>query len=206
MAPMADRIMERVRAHDAGKWVCTPKDFLDLGERAAVDQALSRLVKRKQLRRVGRGLYDRPRFSQILQRPAPVNLDATEAALIRRDGIRIMPNGLQAANDLGLTTAVPAKACYLTDGTSRTVKVDGNTIQFRHTSDCIMQWTGKIASPVVQALHWLGPATADDQVAAILKHRLPDAVKQDLRRNNDQLPPWMLPLARIITADQTLSA
>ena len=205
MTPVADKIMARVREHESGKWVCMPKDFLDLGSRAAVDQALSRLVKSRQLRRVGRGLYDRPRFSQVLQRPAPVDLDAAAAALARRYGIRIMPNGLQAANDLGLTTAVPAKVCYLTDGISRTVQVGGNAIQFRHANDRIMQWKGKIASPVVQALHWLGSATANDQVVTILKRRLPDAVKQDLRRNDDRLPPWMLPLARSITADQALS-
>ena len=58
MIGIANRIMQRVSAHDSGTWVCTPKDFLDLGSRAAVDQALSRLVKAGRLRRVGHGLYD----------------------------------------------------------------------------------------------------------------------------------------------------
>ena len=109
MTRMADKIMKKVSAHGRGKWVCTPKDFLDLGSRVAVDQALYRLVKAGQLRRVGHGLYDRPRFSEVLKRPAPVDLDAAVAALARRDGVRIMPDGLVAANRLGLTNAVPAK-------------------------------------------------------------------------------------------------
>ena len=45
MSRMVDKIMKRVSAHGNGKWVCTPKDFLDLGSREAVDQALCRLVK-----------------------------------------------------------------------------------------------------------------------------------------------------------------
>ena len=81
MTRVADRIMKRVSAHGRGRWVCTPKDFLDLGGRQAVDQALSRLVKAGRLRRAGRGLYDLPRTSDVLKRPAPVDLDASELRL-----------------------------------------------------------------------------------------------------------------------------
>lgn len=62
-----------------------------------------------------------------------------------------------------------------------------------------MQWAGRSAAPVVQALHWLGPNAANDRVVAILKRRLPDAVKQDLRQNRDDLPRWMRRLASDIT-------
>ena len=67
-----------------------------------------RLVKAGRLLRVGRGLYDMPRFSKVLKRAAPVDLEAAIAAPARRDGIRIMPDGLVAANHLDLTNAVPA--------------------------------------------------------------------------------------------------
>ena len=202
---MADKIMKRVSAHDSGRWVCTPKDFLDLGSREAVDQALSRLVKAGQLRRVGHGLYDRPRFSDVLKRPAPVDLDAAIAALARRDGVRIMPDGLVAANQLGLTNAVPAKVSFVTDGHSRTVKVDGRTVQFRHAGPSVMQWAGRPAAPVVQALRWLGPAAADALVLSTLNHHLPDDVKRDLLQNRHALPGWALPLARNITSDQAVA-
>ena len=206
MTRMADKITKRVSAHGRGRWVCTPKDFLDLGSREAVDQALSRLVKAGQLRRVGHGLYDMPRRSDVLKRPAPVNLDAAIAALARRDGVRIMPDGLVAANQLGLTNALPAKASYVTDGSSRTVKIDGRTVRFRHAGPSVMQWAGKPSAPVVQALRWLGPeAVADAQVVSILSRHLPDAVKRDLFQNSRHLPGWALPLARSIVADQAVA-
>ena len=205
MTRIADKIMKRVSAHGRGRWVCTPKDFLDLGSREAVDQALSRLVKAGQLRRVGHGLYDMPRMSDVLKRPAPVDLDAAIAALARRDGVRIMPDGLAAANQLGLTNALPAKASYVTDGSSRTIKIDGRTVRFRHAGPSVMQWAGKPSAPVVQALRWLGPeAAADAQVASILSRHLPDAVKFDLFQNSRHLPGWALPLARSITTDQAV--
>lgn len=205
MTRMADKIMQRVSAHGSGKWVCTPRDFLDLGSREAVDQALYRLVKAGQLRRVGHGLYDRPRISEVLKCPAPVDLDAAIAAIARRDGVRIMPDGMVAANQLGLTNAVPAKASYVTDGHSRTLKIDGRTVQFRHAGPSVMQWTGKPAAPVVQALRWLGPAAASDaRVVSTLKRLLPDDVKRDLLQNSRDLPGWALPLARSITADKAV--
>ena len=206
MTPMADQIMKRVSQHQRGTWVCTPKDFLDLGSREAVDQALSRLVKAGQLRRVGHGLYDMPRMSDVLKRPAPVDLDAAIAALARRDNVRIMPDGLVAANQLGLTNAVPSKASYVTDGHSRTLKIDGRTVRFRHAGPSVMQWAGKSAAPVVQALRWLGPdAAADAQVVSTLKRLLPDDVKLDLLRNRRDLPGWAMPLARSITSDQAVA-
>ncbi len=206
MTRMADRILKRVSAHGRGRWVCTPKDFLDLGSREAVDQALSRLVKAGQLRRVGHGLYDMPRMSDVLKRTAPVDLDVAIAALARRDGVRIMPDGLAAANQLGLTNALPAKASYVTDGSSRTVKIDGRTVRFRHAGPSVMQWAGKLSAPVVQALRWLGPeAAADAQAILILSRHLPDAVKRDLSQNSRHLPGWALPLARSITADQAVA-
>ena len=206
MTPMADKIMKRVSVHERGTWVFTPKDFLDLGSREAVDQALSRLVKVGQLRRGGYGLYDMPRFSNILKRPAPVDLDAAIAALARRDGVRIMPDGLVAANQLGLTNAVPAKVSFVTDGHSRTVKIDGRTVQFRHAGPNVMQWAGRPAAPVVQALRWLGPAAAADaEVLSTLSRHLPDDVKRDLLQNSRDLPGWALPLARNITSDQAVA-
>ncbi|MDE2828695.1 MAG: DUF6088 family protein [Gemmatimonadota bacterium] len=206
MTGIADKIMQRVSVHDSGRWVCTPKDFLDLGSREAVDQALSRLVKAGRLRRVGHGLYDKPRISNVLNRPAPVDLDAVITALARRDGVRIMPDGLVAANQLGLTNAVPAKVSYVTDGYSRSLKIGGRTVRFRHAGPSVMRWAGRPAAPVVQALRWLGPrVAADGEIVSMLNRHLPDAVKLDLLHNSRDLPGWALPLARSIAGEQAVA-
>ena len=202
MASMADRIMQKVSEQPNRRWVCTPKDFLDLGGRQAVDKALSRLVQSGQLRRVGHGFYDKPVFSELLGRSAPMNLEAAVDALVRRDGIRIMPNGLVAANGLGLTNAVPADVSYLTDGYSRTLKFGRRTVRFQHASPRTMSWTGKPAQLVVSALLWLGPhASKDPKVCSMLAHRLPVEVKQDLMANLHHLPGWAHPLAQRIASD-----
>ncbi|MDE2792695.1 MAG: DUF6088 family protein [Paracoccaceae bacterium] len=201
MTNMAEAIMKRMNAHGRGRWVCTPKDFLDIGSRGAVDQALSRLVWAGRLRRAGRGLYDLPRISTVLNRPAPVDLDAAVAALARRDGIRILPDGATAAHRLGLTNAVPARASYVTDGATRTIKIDGGTIRFRHAGPRVMRWAGRPAASAVQAMRWLGPdAVRDVRVVSTLKRCLPDAAKRDLSRNGRDLPGWALSVVRDIAA------
>ncbi|NBB82016.1 MAG: hypothetical protein GVY28_01275 [Alphaproteobacteria bacterium] len=207
MAALPDRIMNRVRAKGRGRWVCTPRDFLDLGSRAAVDQALSRLAKGGQLRRIGRGLYDLPRVSRILDRPAAADLDQAIAALERRDGVRVVPDGMIWASRLGLTTAVPAKARYLTDGASRDVRIGNRTIRLRHASPSVMAWSDKSSGPVALALRWLGPeGAADPQVAETLKRKVPDRVKRDLARNLAHLPAWALPIGRTIADSGSASA
>jgi hypothetical protein len=207
MTAIADKIIKRIRAKGRGKWVCCPRDFLDLGSRAAVDQALTRLVKAGMLRRVGRGLYDLPRMSPRLKGPAPVDIDLAVAAMARRDNARIMPDGIVAANRLGLTNAVPAKAAYVTDGASRTLKIDGRTVRMRHAGPDIMGWTGRPAAPVVQALDWLGPQAADDdRVVTMLKRRLNDRVKKDLAKGLRALPSWTIPLVKQVVGVQSSAA
>ena len=71
MSSVANWIMKRISENAGERWVCAPRDFLDIGSREAVDQALSRLVKAGKLRRIGRGLYDQPRMSAVLKRTAP---------------------------------------------------------------------------------------------------------------------------------------
>lgn len=200
MTGMGKKIMHRVQARGRGEWVCTPTDFLDLGTRASVDQALSRLVKTGVLRRVGRGLYDWPRVSGITKQHVPVDLDSVVSALARRDGIRIMPDGLASANRLGLTNAVPGRASYVTDGASRTLRVDGRTIHLRHAGVKVMSWAGRSAAPVVQALRWLGPQAArDEQVSKTLNRRLPDNVKRELTRHWGSVPGWAVPIIQNLT-------
>ena len=200
---IAAKIMRRMRAYGRAKSVCTPKDFLDIGSRAAVDQALSRLVKAGQLRRAGRGLYDWPRFSRVMNRSAPADLDAAVSAVARRYNIRVMPDGLVAANHLGLTNAVPAKPNYVTDGASRMIKVDGWTIRLQHAGPAIMNWAGRPAAQVVQALHWLGPHAGNDPQTVKILQGLPVTVKRNLTKGKRTLPDWAIPIVNKIDASSS---
>jgi len=201
-----EKVMTTVRAkiqrrlkRKPDDWVFSAKDFLDLGSRPAVDQALSRMAKTGAIRRVSRGLYDRPRQSRLLKTAAPAALDAVVDAVARRDDVVIVPDGAVDANQLGLTTVVPARALFWTTGTSRTLKVGGRAVRMKQMPRWLQYWSDRPAAPVVRAMHWLGPTLKDDRVvAAQLQRRLPARVARDLQRNISHLPTWMHAPARRI--------
>lgn len=198
VASVPDRIMKRVRGTGRGS-VYTPSDFLDVATRSAVDQALSRLVKTGKLRRLARGLYDYPKIhSQLgLLSPAP---DDVAQALARETGSQVQIAGARAANALGLTTQVPAKSTYLTDGPSRRVVLGKRVVDLRHASPKHLIAPGSPAGTVVQALRHVGQVRAAD-VAQVAAHRLSPSDKRTLATSAYQAPAWMRPtLVSIATA------
>lgn len=150
------------RARSAGRGVVlTPSDFLDVAERAAIDQALSRLVKSGKLRRLARGLYDFLKIHPKLGMLSPTP-DGVAQALAHETGSRVQIAGARAANTLGLTTQAPAKSTYLTDGPPRRVVLSKRVVELRHASPKHLIAPGSPAGTVVQALRHAGPVCAAD--------------------------------------------
>ena len=135
--------------------VWTPGDFADLGSRAAVDKTLQRLVTAGDLRRVDRGLYDQPRKNELTGRPAVPDYRAVIRAVTRRDQERALIDGMTAANDLGLTTAVPARIEVLVDAQLKSIKLGSQEVHFKFAAPSRLYWADRPAMRVVQALHWM---------------------------------------------------
>ncbi|MFE0018785.1 DUF6088 family protein [Mesorhizobium sp. NPDC059054] len=182
--------MKRVRASGRGS-VFTPTDFLAVAARAAVDQALSRLVKGGQLRRLARGLYDFPKLHPKLGPLSPAPDDVAQA-LARETGSQVQIAGARAANALGLSTQVPAQSTYLTDGPSRRVVLGKRVVDLRHASPKHLIAPGSPAGTVVQALRHVGPVRAAD-VAQVAARRLSANDKKKLASTAIQAPAWMRP-------------
>jgi hypothetical protein len=185
-----DQIMKRARSGGRGG-VFTPSDFLNIAGRAAVDQALSRLVKSGKLRRLARGLYDFPKVHPQLGPLSPTPDDVAQA-LARETGSLVQIAGARAANALGLSTQVPAKSTYLTDGPSRRVVLGRRVVDLRHASPKHLIAPGSAAGTVVQALRHVGAVRAAD-VAQIASRRLSASDKKTLASNAIQAPAWMRP-------------
>ena len=198
MYSVADKIMKRISDNANEHWVCTPTDFLDIGSRNSIDKALSRLVGAGKLRRVGHGLYDKPTMSVLMRSIAATDFYSAIDAYCRKNGIRIIEDGPIAANLVGLFDGVAAHATYVTDGPSRTVRIVGRNVRFRHAGPRIMCWAGRPSALVVQALLWIGPDGMDDTVVSALKRDLPLRVKRDLLENCRDLPDWLQPFANAI--------
>ncbi len=198
--PLNTQVMDRITQAPATK-VWTPRDFLDLGKRDAVDKALQRLVGNDTLRRVDRGLYDKPRINALTHRPTSPDYRSVIDAVGRRDQVRLLIDGMTAANDLGLTNAVPGQVIVHTDGRLRPIKLDNLTVQFKVTAPSKLYWAGRPAMKIVQALYWLKDAIRtsseiDQNIIQIKLSRLlqdpqSNAIKDDLLAGLYTVPVWM---------------
>lgn len=190
------------------KKIWTARDFLDLGPRDTVDKTLQRLTTDGSLRRVARGLYDVPSLNPLTKKNNPANTREVIDAVARRDQIRLLVDGITAANDLGFTNAVPAKIVVHTDSRLKTINLGNLTIVFKTTAASKLYWAGRPAMRIVQALHWLRDTLGQeeeqdkkvqDHLLMLLKDDEQGAVlREDLTSGFATLPAWMQSLLRPI--------
>jgi Family of unknown function (DUF6088) len=198
---MKTTLAERILAYGAmlpEGTLLTAKSLLHLGNRAAIDQALSRLTHQGKLMRSGRGVYVRPIESRFGARaPSPEKVVA-ETARLR--GETVAPHGAAAANRLGLTTQIPMRTIYLTSGRSRRLNVGAQSIELQHVPRWQLTNAGRPSGEVVRALAWAGRPQAHEFLARI-KRELPEEVRKELIASRGALPEW---LARTISAELAL--
>lgn len=168
----------------------TPGHFLDLGDRGSVGMALKSLCDQGVIRRLTRGVYDYPMTHPKIGvlSPTPEQL---ALALADRDGSRVQPSGAYAANVLGLSTQVPAKAVFLTDATQRRIRVGRQDILLRRTTPKNMAAAGRVSGLVIQALRHVGQRYVDDAVVDLLAARIDREARQELMKDIRYAPAWI---------------
>jgi hypothetical protein len=187
MKRLTSQILEEARRLPEGAPLAA-KALLRLGSRPALDQALSRLARRGQLLRAGRGIYVRPVESRFGVR-APSVEKVIEAVAAQR-GETIVPSGAAAANTLGLTTQVPVRWVYLTSGPSRTLQLGRQIVELRHAPQWQLVLPSRPAGQAVRALAWLGPTKAHETMRR-LKRTLPTTELDALAAVGPRLPSWL---------------
>jgi hypothetical protein len=177
------RILATIHGRGRGS-VFVPADFLAIGSREAVDIALHRLSRKGTIRRLARGVYDFPKEHPILG-PLSPSAEAVARALAGRDQTRLQPAGAYAA-----------KAVFLTDGPTRTVKIGPTTIQLRRTTARNMAAAGRLTGLLIQALRELGKEHVTKERREHLKRTLPADKRRELLKDLKLAPAWMHPIFR----------
>ena len=194
------QLARHVQQSDSGT-VFTPDAFALMGSRDAIDKALQRLVARGALRRLSRGLYDKPRHDELLGLLWP-SVDAVVQALTGKDKLRTQPAGVYAANMLGLSEQVPAKVVLLTDGISRTVKAGPLQISFRRTTPRQMAAAGRLSGLLIQAFKSLGAPHITPARMERLRQQVPAAERAQVLQDIALAPAWMRPLLREVARQE----
>lgn len=184
-----NRIAEALKTYPKGS-VLFVDDFLDYGNPESVKKSLLRLKEKEILVRLAHGIYLYPKVDKELGVLFP-STEEIAKAIARRDKARIVPTGVQALNKLGLSTQVPMKVVYLTDGAARTVKVGKRTITFKKTSPKNLSVKGEISGLAIQALKTIGQNKVDEKTIEKIQAILKNEKKENIINDAKLSPAWI---------------
>ncbi len=196
-----DLITARIRKLKTGS-VFTPKDFIDLSSHETVRKVLSRLTERGMIRRLIRGVYDRPTSSRLLGGPTPPAPDAIAQAIARAHGWTIVPSGAMALNILGLSTQVPAQWHYFSDGPTKRYRWDGGVLFLQHRTNKEVTGLSPKTALVVHALKALGKPNVDSAVIDHLRKALSKRDRLRALKEARYVTSWIYEIIKQLVAEE----
>ena len=203
---MANGYMSEIRkrvldAKDGTVFVTS--DFADIADTNTIRQSIFRLVNDGILRRILQGVYEKPKYSRLLNEYVAVNPDAVAKALARSYHWSIAPCGNTALNLLGLSTQVTAVWSYISDGPYKNYEWNFTKLEFKHRTNKEITGLTYMTSLVVQALKTLGQSNVTTNTIQVLSERLSDDEKQACLREATESTDWVYATSRIICGGNT---
>lgn len=183
------KIKNKINKAKAGS-ILFMEDFADAGNPGAVKTALHRVEKRGLIKRLARGIYAKPRENRLVGEVLPAVEDVAKA-IAARDKARIIPTGAYALNALGLSTQIPLKIVYLTDGSPRIITIGKRSIKFKKTTPKVLAVKGEISMLVIQALKAIGKGKTTKEEENKIITFLKKEDRSRLRHDIALAPQWI---------------
>ena len=191
-------IAQRVKRTRPGT-IIFPADFRGTGSGAAIKMALSRLTREGHIMRIGHGVYLVPKKDPVFGVVMPALEDIAQA-IAKKDKVKIKPAGAYALHRLGLSTQVPTKLVYLTDGPPRQIKVGKSVIKFKTTTPKKLSMRGVYSSLIIQALEEVGIDNIDpisrQKFKELLSRENAKVLMEDLKICSVKINDYLLKLIR----------
>lgn len=178
--------------------VFAASDFADIADAVTVRQGLKRLCQAGIVRRIIRGIYEKPKYSRLLEENVAVDPDAVAKALARSYHWTIAPCGNTALNLLGLSTQVTAVWSYISDGPYKTYDWNTTRLEFKHRTNKEITGLSYMTSLVIQALKTLGKTNVTPEVIQTLSEKLSDQEKQACLKEATESTDWVYDTIRKI--------
>jgi hypothetical protein len=190
MQSIKNKVVSRIYGHGRG-WVFTTKDLSDCGGSMAVEKALLRLREKGTIRLLLRGVYEYPRFSKLFNEPATPEANRIAEAIARKFGWSIYPSGQLALNLLGLSTQVPAKFMYVSDGPSKKYGWKGGALSFINKPIKETSLLSRKTVLIVQALKAIGSNKIDEETVLQFAKKLTKKEKSAALREARYVTGWV---------------
>jgi len=185
-----NRIEKVIKEAESGT-IFFPNDFRGIGSQSAIHTTLHRMAKRNLIVRIAQGIYAKPTVSEFLDLEVLPTVEDVAVAIAKRDKAKLLPSGSYAMNMLGLSTQIPLKLLYYTDGKARTLKVGNRTIKFRKTTPKKLALKGEISRLAVQALGEIGNGKVEPEEEKKVVELLKKENIKDLKHDISLAPQWI---------------
>ena len=195
-------IRARILAAEDGAVFVAP-DFADIADTATIRQGLKRLYQSGIIRRIIRGIYEKPKYSKLLDEYVAADPDAVAKALARCYHWTIAPCGNTALNLLGLSTQVTAVWSYISDGPYKTYEWNSTKLEFKHRTNKEITGLSYMTSLVIQALKTLGRTNVTTEIIQTLSEKLSEAEKQACLKEATESTDWVYDTIRKMCGGDT---
>ena len=166
-------------------------DFIDLGTYEGIRKTLQRLTTENEIGRIAKGIYFLPKKHELLGIIYP-HAEQIAKAIAKRDQARIIPTGSTALNLLGLSTQIPLKVVYLTDGSARQIEVGKQTIQFKKTNPKNLSIEHQLTNLIIQALKTIGEKNVTQDHVEKIHNIIDESGEQSLiKKYLKNAPVWI---------------
>lgn len=203
MKNISESIFYFIAGHGRG-WALSSSDLAGRFSRQQIDNALSDLAETNKIRRIARGLYDYPRFSDLLQKTLSPDIDQVANAYARKFNWRIEVSGDSALNLLGLSTQIPAQYVYLSDGPSKSYDVMGVALNFKKSSLKDIGFKHRESTLIVQALKALGKEHLTAEMFAKIREQIAKESFAKILRDTQGSTGWIYEAIKQICQDAPL--
>ena len=190
-----DEIKNRIALYEDGDIFFTT-DFKDIANLATIRKYLGRQVEEGTIRRVMDGVYEKPKYSKILDEFIPTDPEKVAYALAKKYHWTISPCGDVALNKLGLSTQVPVVWSYVSDGPYREFTWDNIILSFKHKTNREISFMSHISIMVIEAIKTLGKDNIDENTIAILRSRLSGEEKTVLLKDATDSASWIFDIVK----------
>jgi len=179
-------------------WAFSSSDLMHILNRQQIDNVLSDLMQRQKIRRVCRGMYDYPKYSTLLEQELSPDIDQVARAFARKFNWRIEPSGESALNLLGLSTQVPARYVYHSDGPNRSYKVGNTSLEFKKRVLKEIGFKYTQSSLIVQALRSLSKENISPEVIENIQKQIDDKSCAKILKDTKGVTDWIYETIKLI--------
>lgn len=197
MQSIKNKVIARIYGNGRG-WVFTQTDFGDISNRDGIDTALKTMAKNGPIRRLARGLYDYPRYSDLLKKELGPDIMKVAEALSRKFNWRIQPGGVTALNLMGISTQVPGRYLFHSDGPNRSYTIDKTSIEFKKIALKESGLKLPESQIIVQGLKELGEKQTDEKVIRQIREWLPAEKRKAVLKETQRVTAWVYETIRKI--------